>query len=110
MSIFDLDVGLHSIVCLSGTVERRAFQLLPTDNLLLNQMPLVVGADGNCFPRPLSMLVFVDEEQHLDMKTISGKFKRWKNVTGFKLVPDYASKELRNGTLPLQQKVVNQPT
>ena len=58
VSIFDLDVGLHSIVSLRVTVDRTAFQLRPTDNPLPNHMPQVVGADGNCFPRSLRILVW----------------------------------------------------
>ena len=68
VSRFDLDVSQHSIVSLRGTVDRMAFQLLPTDDPLPNHMPLVVGADGNCFPRSLSILVFRDEERHLEMR------------------------------------------
>ena len=68
MSRFDLDVGLHSIVSLSVTVDRTAFHLLPTDNPLPNDMPLVVSADGNCCPRSLSILVFGNEERHLEMR------------------------------------------
>ena len=94
MSRFDLDVGLHSIVSLSG---------LDGVPVAANRQPAAqphaTGADGNCFPRRI--LVFGDEELHLEMKTRSGKFKRWKKVTSFKLVPNCASKELRNGTLPL---------
>ena len=55
VSRVDLDVSQHSIVSLRGTVDRMAFQLLPTDDPLPNHMPLVVGADGNCFPRSLSI-------------------------------------------------------
>ena len=57
----------RTVVDVSGTIDSGALKIKP-ESAPATLYPVQTGADGNCLPRAVSLLVFGDETHHLEVR------------------------------------------